>query len=108
MSNSAAIIGAPTVSDVTEDTNLQVLIAAGLISITDANAGQAAFQTTVLSASGNLGALTIAATGAYSYAVADSAVQYLGAGDTKIDTFTVTSIEATTKKVIFTIHGIND
>ncbi len=108
MANSAAIIGAPTVSDVTEDTNLQVLVAAGLISISDANPGQAAFKTTVISASGNLGALTIAANGAYSYSVADSAVQYLGAGDTKIDTFTVTSIDGTTKKVAFTIHGVND
>jgi VCBS repeat-containing protein len=108
MANSAAIIGAPTVSDVTEDTNLQVLIAAGLISITDANAGQAAFKTTVISASGNLGALTIAANGSYSYSVADSAVQYLGTGDTKIDTFTVTSVDGTTKKVSFTIHGVND
>ena len=108
MANSAAIIGAPTVSDVTEDTNLQALIAAGLISISDANAGQAAFKTTVISASGNLGTLTIAANGAYSYSVADSAVQYLGAGDTKIDTFTVTSVDGTTKKVSFTIHGVND
>ncbi|SDK25260.1 MULTISPECIES: VCBS domain-containing protein [Bradyrhizobium] len=108
MANSAAIIGAPTVSDVTEDTNLQVLIAAGLISISDANPGQAAFKTTVISASGNLGSLTIAANGSYSYSVADSAVQYLGAGDTKIDTFTVTSLDGTTKKVSFTIHGVND
>src|SRR5258707_438313 len=108
MANSAAIIGAPTVSDVTEDTNLQVLIAAGLISITDANAGQAAFKTTVISASGNLGSLTITANGAYSYSVADSAVQYLGTGDTKIDTFTVTSVDGTTKKISFTIHGVND
>src|SRR5258707_8414569 len=108
MANSAAIIGAPTVSDVTEDTNLQLLIAAGLISITDANAGQAAFKTTVISASGNLGSLTITANGSYSYSVADSAVQYLGAGDTKIDTFTVTSVDGTTKKVSFTIHGVND
>ncbi|SDM85099.1 VCBS domain-containing protein [Afipia sp. GAS231] len=108
MANSAAIIGAPTVSDVTEDTNLQVLIAAGLISISDSDPGQSAFRTTVISASGNLGSLTIAANGSYSYSVADSAVQYLGAGDTKIDTFTVTSVDGTTKKVSFTIHGVND
>src|SRR5882724_2615702 len=108
MSNSAAIIGTPTVSDVTEDTNLQVLIAAGLISISDANAGQAAFKTTVISAAGNLGSMTIASNGSYSYSVADSAVQYLGTGDTKIDTFTVTSVDGTTKKVNFNIHGVND
>ena len=95
MSNSAAIIGTPTNSTVTEDTNLQTLIAAGSISISDANAGQAAFKTTVIAASGDLGTLTIAANGSYVYSVADSKVQYLGAGDTKVDTFTVTSLDGT-------------
>src|SRR5947207_1686908 len=108
MANSAAIIGAPTVSDVTEDTNLQTLVAAGMISISDANAGQAALKTTVISASGNLGTLTLAANGSYSYSVANNAAQYLGAGDTKTDTFTVTSLDGTTKQVSFTIHGKND
>jgi VCBS repeat-containing protein len=108
MSNSAAVIGAPTVSTVTEDANLQTLIAAGAISISDANAGQASFKTTVIAASGDLGSLTIAANGAYVYSVADSKVQYLGAGETKIDTFTVTSLDGTTKQVSFTIVGVND
>src|ERR1700741_3209138 len=108
MSNSAAIIGTPTVSTITEDTSLQTLTAAGTISISDANAGQAAFKTTVKAASGDLGSLTIAANGAYVYSVADSKVQYLGAGDTKVDTFTVTSLDGTTKQVAFTIHGVND
>ena len=65
MSNSAAVIGAPTVQTVTEDSNLQTLVAAGSISISDANAGEAAFKTTVKAASGDLGSLTIAASGAY-------------------------------------------
>ena len=38
----------------------------------------------------------------------DAAVQYLGANDTKVDTFTVTSLDGTTKQVSFTIHGTND
>jgi VCBS repeat-containing protein len=106
MSNSAAVIGVPTVQTVTEDSNPQTLVAAG--SISDANAGQAAFKTTVIAASGDLGSLTIAANGAYVYSVADSKVQYLGAGDTKVDTFTVTSLDGTTKQVAFTIIGVND
>ena len=84
------------------------LTATGSISITDADQGQAAFKTTVTSAAGNLGNLVLAANGTYTYSVADSAVQYLGAGDTKVDTFTVTSLDGTTKQVSFTIHGIND
>jgi VCBS repeat-containing protein len=108
MSNSAAVIGTPTVQTVTEDSNLQTLVAAGSISISDANAGQAAFKTTIVAASGDLGSMTIAANGAYVYSVADSKVQYLGAGQTKVDTFTVTSLDGTTKQVAFTIIGVND
>src|SRR5664279_4165677 len=108
MPNSAAVIGTPTNSTVTEDTSPQTLTASGSISISDANAGQAAFKTTVIAASGDLGTLSIAANGAYVYSVADSKVQYLGAGETKIDTFTVTSLDGTTKQVSFTIHGTND
>ncbi len=107
-SNVAAVIGSPTVSSVTEDTSSQTLTAAGTISISDANAGQAAFKTTVTAAAGDLGTLTLAANGAYSYSVADSKVQYLGAGDTKTDTFTISSVDGTTKQVAFTIHGVND
>ena len=108
MSNSAAVIGTPTVQTVTEDTSLQTLVAAGSISISDANAGQAAFKTTIIAASGDLGSMTITANGAYVYSVADSKVQYLGVGETKVDTFTVTSLDGTTKQVAFTIIGVND
>jgi hypothetical protein len=44
MPNLAAIVSAPTISDVTEDTNLQVLIASGVISISDANADVTAYS----------------------------------------------------------------
>ena len=94
--------------DVTEDATKPNLIATGSISISDADQGQAAFKTAVISSAGNLGTLTLAANGSYTYSVADSAVQYLGAGDTKTDTFTVTSLDGTTKQISFTIHGVND
>ena len=35
-------------------------------------------------------------------------MQYLGASDSKVDTFTVTAADGTTKDVSFTIHGTND
>lgn len=108
MPNSPAVIGPPTVHVVVEDTSLQTLTAQGTISISDANAGQAAFKTAVVAASGNLGTLSIAANGAYVYSVADSKVQYLGAGETKVETFTITSLDGTQKQVAFTIVGIND
>src|SRR5207302_1712463 len=57
---------------------------------------------------GNFGSLTIASDGSYTYSVANSATQYLGANDTKIETFTVTAQDGTTKQISFTIHGAND
>ena len=92
--------------DVTEDIAVDAsgkLSASGVLSITDADQGQSVFQTTVGSAVSNLGALTLAANGAYAYSVANTAVQYLGAGNTKVDTFTVRSLDGTTKQISFTI-----
>ena len=108
--NDAAVIGNPTVHDVTEDVAVVSgnLIASGTLSISDADQGQSSFQTTVVGATGNLGTLTLAANGSYTYSVADSAVQYLGGNDTKVDSFTVTSFDGTSKVVSFTIHGTND
>ena len=98
--NTPAVIGNPTVASVTEDAAVNTagnLVASGTISITDPDAGQASFQTTVVPASGNLGNLTLSANGSYTYTVADSATQYLGANDTKVDNFTVTSADGTVK-----------
>lgn len=109
--NDAASIGDPTVHDVTEDTNVDSsgnLTASGTISISDTDQNQSAFQTTVTGDAGNLGSLQLAANGQYTYSVANSAVQDLGDGDTKVDTFTVTSVDGTTKQVSFTIHGQTD
>ncbi|MCW3797625.1 VCBS domain-containing protein, partial [Sphingomonas sp. BN140010] len=49
-----------------------------------------------------------AANGSYTYSVANSATQYLQANETKIDTFTVTALDGTTKQVSFTINGANE
>src|SRR5688500_14937580 len=109
--NDAAVIGTPTVSSVTEDTAVDGsgnLTAAGSISISDVDAGQATFSTTVTADAGNLGALVLAANGSYTYTVANAATQSLGATDTKVDTFTVTSADGTAKVVQFTINGTND
>ena len=109
--NDAAVIGAPTVSDVTEDSVVDAagnLTASGSLSISDADQNQATFQTTVAGAQGNLGSLVLAANGSYTYAVDNSEVQYLGATETKVDSFTVKALDGTTKQVSFTIHGTND
>ena len=108
--NDATVIGDPAVHDVTEDTNVVNgnLTASGTLSISDADQNQASFQTGVTGAQGNLGSLTLQTNGSYTYTVANSAVQFLGANDTKVDTFTVTAFDGTTKQISFTIHGTND
>src|SRR5262249_41737957 len=108
--NEATVSGDPTVHDETEDVNVVNgnLIASGTIPITDADQNQASFQAGVTGAQGNLGSLTLQSNGSYTYTVANSAVQYLGANDTKVDTFTVTALDGTTKQISFTIHGSND
>lgn len=109
--NDAAVIGAPTVTSVTEDININstgLLTASGNISISDADSGQSSFQTVVGSAAGNLGSLVLQANGSYIYRVSNASVQYLGAGASKTDSFTVAAIDGTTKQISFTINGTND
>lgn len=108
--NDAANIGAIGDSDVTEDANVVAgqLGVSGTISISDADADEGSFQTTVDSATGNLGSLTMGTDGAYAYSVSNSAVQYLGEGVTQTDKFTIYALDGTSKEVSFTIHGVND
>src|SRR6185503_13230082 len=108
--NDAAVIGTPTVSAVTEDVGVAGgnLTATGSISISDADAGQGTFQTTVANVGTPLGTLVLGTNGTYTYTVSNAATQSLGAGQTATDTFTVTSADGTTKNVSFTINGAND
>src|SRR5262249_9304842 len=108
--NDAAVIGNPTVADVTEDTNVANgnLTATGTIPISDTDQNQAFFLTGVSGAAGNLGSLTLAPSRSYTYTVANSLVQSLGVNATKVDSFTVPALDGTSKQVSFTIHGTND
>jgi len=108
--NNPAVIGDPLIHDVTENaTNSPaVLTATGILSISDLDAGEAAFQTTVAPIGAVLGSLNLAANGAYTYSVNNNLVQYLANGETKIESFTVTSVDGTQKTISFTIHGINE
>ncbi|WP_298624524.1 Calx-beta domain-containing protein [uncultured Legionella sp.] len=109
--NDAAVIGTPSVSSVTEDVGVNGsgnLVASGSISISDADAGQALFNTTVTNVGTPLGTLVLAANGSYTYSVSNAATQSLGAGQTATDSFTVRSVDGTSKVVTFTINGMND
>jgi len=111
--NDTAVIGTPAVADVTEDQNVvgSQLLALGTISISDADSysvNEASFVPVILSGQGNLGSLNLQADGSYTYGVDNAAVQYLGLGSSKVDSFTVHSLDGTAKVVSFTIHGAND
>ncbi len=110
--NDAATIGDVTDpgndAAVTEDEATPTLTAAGILSIKDVDTGEASFKTAVTKAAGTLGDLTLAANGGYTYSVANGAVQSLGAGQIKAETFTVQALDGTTKQVSFTINGAND
>jgi VCBS repeat-containing protein len=108
MNNLANISGNSNVT-IKEGTNVNTgkLTASGMLTVVDQDAGQDKFATTVVSANGNLGSLTITETGAFSYSVDNSAVQYLNAGQSQIDTFTVTSFDGTaTQNIAIAINGV--
>jgi len=106
-----AVIGGNAAGAVTEDLNVNGqgnLTTGGSLTITDPDAGEASFQPTVSAPAGTLGALTIAPNGTWTYSVPNSAVQYLKSGETKAETFTVSTVEGTQQTVTVTIHGVND
>lgn len=113
-----AIIGNPTNTHSGEDFNAGdgYVDISGEISISDTDAGQALFSSTVVAGAGTLGSLFIGTIpisdfqgeGRYFYEVANSQLQYLREGENKIETFTIASADGTTKVISFSIRGVND
>ena len=103
----AAVIGGVASGATVEDTTLTT---GGTLTITDPDAGEAAFNP-LSNVAGAHGTFSIDAAGVWTYTLnnADPAVQALGAGQTLPDeTFTVTSIDGTSQVVTVTIAGTND
>nr|WP_313512849.1 VCBS domain-containing protein [Pseudomonas sp.] len=94
---------------VTEDASNPTLTDTGTLTISDADTGESVFQTTGITASsGALGSLSITTAGAWTYSVANADVQYLKAGEEKVETFTVLSADGTAHDIVVTITGTND
>ena len=106
--NDAAVISDPVLHDVTESAAATTLSVSGQMTVADADQGQSLFNTTVVPAAGNVGQMSITSDGHYTYAVDEAAVQHLAAGETLIETFTVSSVDGTPKQVSFTVHGTQD
>ena len=103
----AAVIGGAASGATIEDTTVST---GGTLTVTDPDAGEAAFNP-LANVAGAHGTFSIDAAGVWTYALnnADPAVQALGAGQSLPDeTFTVTSIDGTAQVVTVTITGTND
>ncbi|MGV2988222.1 VCBS domain-containing protein, partial [Vibrio sp. E150_011] len=108
----ASISGQDT-GDVTEDVHpvggdLQT---DGQLLITDPNVGEDKFvSSSVVGQTGNIGTLSITESGHWTYQVdnGNSNIQQLGAGETRNEVFTVTSVDGTTHQITVTITGTND
>ncbi|MBW3828249.1 hypothetical protein GM520_10525, partial [Aeromonas hydrophila] len=108
--NDSAVIGGTDSGAVTEDETNPLLTETGTLSVTDVDgADEAKFVAgNGVASTGALGSLTITEGGAWTYNVDNSKVQYLGEGETKVETFTVASVDGTTHTVTITITGVND
>jgi VCBS repeat-containing protein len=83
--------------------------ASGTLTITDPDAGEAAFQPQT-NVAGTYGSFSIDAAGAWTYTLDNSqpAVQALKEGETRTETFTVKSADGTPTTVTITVLGTND
>ncbi|WP_286239357.1 retention module-containing protein [Neptuniibacter halophilus] len=107
---------------VTEDDNNPTLSVNGQVTVSDADQGEDAFDTATLSFTGRtnsnagdldstqLGTLTLLDDqGNYTFEVDNAAVQYLDAGETIVQTWTVASLDGSgTSTITITINGVND
>ncbi|WP_223933737.1 VCBS domain-containing protein [Aeromonas caviae] len=112
---SVQISGSDAVGGVTEDQNVSsagLLSDSGQLKISDVDgADEVAFKTdaaSITASQGALGSLSIAADGTWAYHVDNSRVQYLGKDETKVETFTVQSVDGTPHTVTITITGTDD
>ncbi|WP_429183305.1 VCBS domain-containing protein, partial [Aeromonas rivipollensis] len=108
--NDASIIGGADSGRVTEDASNPTLTETGTLSVTDVDgADEAKFVVgNGVASAGALGSLSITEDGAWTYSVDNSKVQYLGEGETKVESFIVQSVDGTTTTVTITINGTDD
>ncbi|MCU7996846.1 VCBS domain-containing protein, partial [Shewanella glacialipiscicola] len=107
--NDVPVIAGDDVGAVTEDATDPVLTDSGALTITDADGGQAVFQAgNGTPSAGALGSLSIDTAGNWTYNVDNADVQYLVAGETKVETFVVLSADGTAHTITITITGTND
>ncbi|MGD9834785.1 MAG: beta strand repeat-containing protein, partial [Piscinibacter sp.] len=102
----APTITGPLAGSVQEDTTLS---STGTLVITDADAGQSGFQAQT-GTPGTYGSFSITAAGVWTYTLANAAanVQALPSGAAPTETFTVTTVDGTTRTITITVNGTDD
>jgi VCBS repeat-containing protein len=106
--NDAPLIGGDTGAGVTEDGTLTAI---GVLTISDADTGEAVFTAQSAAASANgYGTVELDAAGNWTYTLdnANATVQSLSAGQTLADSFTAVSADGSTQVVTITITGADD
>ncbi|MFN3131910.1 VCBS domain-containing protein [Roseibium sp.] len=111
--NDPAMIGGVDTGNVTEDKGVTGgnLTTSGTLTISDPDAGEAAFQPLTGGAgAGTYGTLTLDAQGHWTYTAdnSQSAIQGLKTGESLTDTITVTAVDGTTHDVVISIAGTDD
>jgi VCBS repeat-containing protein len=109
--NDLAKISGISTGSVTKNTSVNVTnrTFSDKLTVTDLDTGEAKFKTVVTPVGVTLGAVAIDEAGNYKYTVANSAIQGLLQGQTKVETFTVQSFDSSaSQKIDITINGVND
>jgi len=104
----AATFGGDTSGSVTEDAATNIVN--GTLTVSDADAGEAGFQTPT-SLSGTYGSFTFdSSNGKWTYTLDSSkaATQALTSSDSKTETLTVKSTDGTTQDITVTLHGADE
>ncbi|NTS66850.1 VCBS repeat-containing protein, partial [Sphingomonas sp. HHU CXW] len=109
--NDAPLTGGDVAVSVTEDavaTGTTNLVATGTLTVTDADTNQSSYQANTIV--GSYGTFVIAADGTYTYTADNNqrAIQEIGEGDTRTETFTALTADGTQQQVTVTINGVND
>ncbi|NRQ30214.1 hypothetical protein HPS35_13100, partial [Enterococcus faecium] len=108
--NDAAVITGSDTGGVTVYESTPTLTETGTLSVTDLDgADEAKFLAgNGVASTGALGSLAITEGGAWTYQVDNSKVQYLGEGETKVETFTVASVDGLSLTLIIPFRRLKD
>ncbi|WP_041523841.1 VCBS domain-containing protein [Gilvimarinus agarilyticus] len=108
--NDTPTFGGDDTGGVVEDASPVTLTATGTLLVNDPDTGESTIDTSIAPqpSAGALGSLAINSDGSWTYSLANADVQYLAEGETRPESFVVTSFDGTGHTIDITITGTND